>query len=93
MQINYVKGENKGDILIYTLSTCVWCKKTKAFLNEMKLEYRYIDVDLLSPEEEEKAIEDIKKWNPSCSFPTVIINNKDSHAGFHPEKIKESLGL
>ncbi len=93
MKINHVKGKKSKKIFLYTLSTCVWCKKTKTFLNELKLEYDYIDVDLLKDEEKNNVTEEMKKWNPACSFPTIIIDNKDCVKGFSPEQIKEKLSL
>ena len=93
MKIEQVEGNNKGKILLYALSTCVWCKKTKDLLNKLGVEYSYVQVDLLDEEDKGKAIEDIKKWNPSCSFPTIVINDKECVVGFKEDKIKEAIGL
>ncbi len=27
MSMQHVEGENKGDVVLYALSTCGWCKK------------------------------------------------------------------
>ncbi len=89
----HVSGKKLADIFIYTLSTCGWCKKTKAFLNELGLDYNYIDVDLLPENEEDAVVEELKKWNPSCSFPTMVINKEHCIVGFQPDKIKEKVGL
>ena len=35
----------------YAMSTCVWWKKTKRLLDELGLEYSYVDVDVLAKEE------------------------------------------
>ena len=35
----------RDNVLIFTLSTCQWCKKCKRFLEERKMKYRYIEVD------------------------------------------------
>jgi len=41
-----VEGENaKREITIFTLSTCMWCKKCKAWLNGRNIKYRYVDMD------------------------------------------------
>ena len=88
-----VKGKNKGKILLYALSTCIWCKKTKEFLNKLGLEYSYVYVDLLDDNDKDKAMEEIKKWNPSCSFPTLILNNKECIVGYKEDEIKEAVGL
>ncbi len=91
MKIEHVKGENKGKIMLYALSTCGWCKKTKKLLDDLGVEYHYIYVDHLEGNEKEKTLEEIMKWNPRCSFPTVVINNKKCIVGFKEEKIKEAL--
>lgn len=93
MAITHVEGKKAGDIIIYTLSTCIWCKKTKQFLNELGVSYKYIDVDLLSGEEKNKVSKEIQKWNPSISFPTIVINNKDCILGYQPDRIKETLDI
>ncbi|OGF49677.1 MAG: NrdH-redoxin [Candidatus Firestonebacteria bacterium RIFOXYA2_FULL_40_8] len=93
MQAKHVKGKKAADIMLYTLSTCIWCKKTKEFLKELGVEYFYIDVDTVSGEEKEKVSEEIEKWNPAVSFPTIVIDNKESVLGFQPDEIKEKLKI
>jgi glutaredoxin len=56
------------------------------------VEYDFVDVDLLSGEEKESIIEDIKGINPKCSFPTIIIGDKVI-VGHKEEEIKEALGI
>lgn len=91
MIIQHVEGENRGSIMLYALSTCGWCKKTKALLNEMKVAYDYTDVDLLDKEEKRTAMDEVKKWNPACSFPSMVINDSQCIIGFNESKIKEAL--
>ena len=91
MVMKHVKGKNKGDIVMYALSTCGWCKKTKRFLNEMGVEYDYTDVDLLEGEEKTRVMEELERWNPRRSFPTLVINN-ECIVGYQEEKIKEAIG-
>jgi len=93
VKIEHIKGKNKGKILLYALSTCGWCKKTKDFLNKLGVEYSYIFVDLLDESDKEIVMNDVRKWNPACSFPTVVINEKRCIVGFKEDKIKEALGL
>jgi glutaredoxin len=93
IKIEYVKGKNKGKILLYALSTCIWCKMTKELLDKLAVEYSYIYVDLLKDKDKDKVTNDIKKWNPMCSFPTMIINDKSCIVGFKEKEIKEALGL
>jgi len=79
-------------VKIYTLSTCSHCKSTKKFLSECAVEYDFVDVDLLEGEERKAIIEDVKRFNPKCSFPTIIIGEKVI-VGYKEEEIKEALGL
>ena len=79
-------------VKMYTLSTCSHCKATKRFLDDCRVEYEFTDVDLLDGEERASILEDVKKWNPNCSFPTIIIGDKVI-VGFKEEEIKEALGL
>ena len=93
IEIKHINGKNKGKILLYALSTCIWCKKTKDLLNSIGVEYSYIFVDLLDESDKEHVLNDIRKWNPPCSFPTIVINNKECIVGFKEDKIKEALGI
>lgn len=91
MPMEHVKGENKGSVVLYALSTCGWCKKTRMLLEELGIEFNYIYVDLTEDEERSDVIKDVQKWNPQLSFPTVVINNKDVIVGFKEDEIKEKL--
>jgi glutaredoxin len=56
------------------------------------VKYEFTDVDLLSGEEKAAVIADVRKLNPRCSFPTIIIGDKVI-VGFDEKSIKEALGL
>jgi glutaredoxin len=79
-------------VKLYTLSACRHCKLTKQFLNDCLIKYEFEDVDLLEGKERKAILEDIKKWNPKCSFPTIIIGD-NVVVGFKENEIKEHLGL
>ncbi len=80
------------NIMIYTLSTCSHCKATKKFLNDCNVEYDMVDVDLADSEERKAILEDVKKLNPRCSFPTIKIGDRVI-VGYKEKEIKEALGL
>jgi glutaredoxin len=82
----------QGKVKLYTLSTCSHCKATKRFLSECKVEYEFTDVDLLQGDERAAILEDVRRFNPACTFPTIIIGNKVI-VGFKEDEIKEALGL
>ena len=79
-------------LTFYTLSTCGYCEITKKMLDDLEVEYESIVVDLLSPEEKEEAVEEIKKFNPRCTFPTLIYGD-EVITGMKLQKIKDMLGL
>jgi len=87
----HVEGKNKGNIMLFALSTCGWCKKTKKLLNELGVEYHFVDVDLLKGEQRDETLNELEGWNPRCTFPTLVINDK-CIVGFKEEEIKEVLG-
>jgi glutaredoxin len=89
--LKHVDGTKKGDITLYALSTCGWCKKTKGLLNDMNLDYNYVDVDLLADADREEAMEEIRLWNPTCSFPTLVIDNNKCIVGFKEQEIRGLL--
>jgi len=88
----HVEGKKKGKVVLYALSTCVWCKKTKQLLTGLGVDFSYIFVDELAPKEMEKVYEEVKRWNPSGSFPVLVLNDKKSIVGFRESEIREALG-
>jgi glutaredoxin-like protein NrdH len=91
MDVKHVKGKTKGKIMLYAISTCVWCKKTKKLLDSLNVDYYYIDVDLLDEEKKGKVEEEVTKWNPLCSFPTLVIDDKECVVGYDEEEIKRKI--
>jgi glutaredoxin-like protein NrdH len=92
MDIKHIEGRKKGKVMLYALSTCVWCKKTKRLLGELGIDYHFVDVDLASDKDKDEIKTVVVKWNPSGSYPTIVIDDKQSIVGYDPEKIKEVLG-
>ena len=94
MKYEIIKGKNKKHhVKIYTLSTCGWCKKTKELLQELDVEYEYIDVDTLTGNDILQVSEEVKKYNKFRTYPTIVID-KGKHVilGFNDTEIKEYLG-
>jgi glutaredoxin-like protein NrdH len=91
MAVEHVAGRKAGKLMLYALSTCVWCGKTKKLLNELGVEYDYTDVDQLTGAEREAAIKTVTKYNPACSFPTLVIDDEKCIVGFKENEIREAL--
>lgn len=86
-----VDGKNKGYVMLYALSTCVWCKKTKKLLDEEQIKYQYVYVDKIHGEDKKEIIKELEEKNPARSFPTLVINDK-SIVGYKEDEIKKSIG-
>lgn len=92
MLMQHVDGENKGKIVLFALSTCGWCKKTRMLLEDVGAEYDYIYVDLLQGDERQEVVKQVEKWNPQLSFPTMVINDDETIVGFNEDRVREILG-
>ena len=92
MIMQHVEGQNKGKLVLFALSTCGWCKKTRALIEDLNADYNYVYVDLLKGEERDEVVEMVKKWNPQVSFPTLVINDEKTIVGFKEDEIKEEIG-
>ncbi len=94
MHFSKVQGKkNTHKVVVYALSTCVWCKMTKQFLKDNEIEYEYVDVDLLQPEEKEQVRQQILSKGGSLSYPTTIVNDNKVITGFRKDLLKEALGV
>jgi len=79
------------EVKVYALSTCVHCKNAKEYLDQCGVKYDCVHVDTLTGDERKATIEEVKKLNPSVSFPTLVIDGKVL-VGFSKEKVDEALG-
>jgi len=91
MEIKHVEGEDLGSIMLYALSTCPWCKKTKTLLQQLGVKYDYVDVDLLSEDEQLAIEEELSHWTDDLAFPTLIINNQTVIVGYQEQKIRNAV--
>ena len=92
------RGRNLGvredhRVVLFALSTCVWCRRTRQFLEDHNISFDYVYVDLLEAQERESAKNIVQRWNSRVSFPTLVIDDEDCVVGFKPEKIRDALGL
>lgn len=85
------KSSKDRKVFLFALSTCIWCRKTKALLNQLGIKYDFVDVDLLEGEEKEKIRAKMRKYNPQMSFPTIVIDDEICIAGFDEKRIREEL--
>lgn len=87
----HVEGENRGKILLFTLSNCTWCRQAKKLLDAWGIEYDYVDVDLAERKDRSTLMEVIEEQDPACIFPTVIIDGQTCFSGADKYKMKKAL--
>ena len=94
METMIVDGTHSmNKVFLYTLSTCGWCKKLKAFLNENSVRYEYIDLDQCTKDDQIEAVDELKAKKLAIAFPVTVINDETVIQGFKKEQIVEALGL
>jgi glutaredoxin-like protein NrdH len=94
MPFSKVPGKkNSHKVVVYALSTCVWCKMTKQYLKDNEVEFEYIDVDLCEPEEKEQIRKQIQSKGGSLNYPTTVVDDKKLITGFRKDQLKEALGI
>jgi glutaredoxin-like protein NrdH len=92
------RGHNEGthndhQVLLYALSTCIWCRKTRQLLEDEDVTFDFVYVDLVDADERKAAREHIRKFSDRTSFPATIFDDADCIIGYKPDQIKERLGL
>ncbi len=90
MQIEHVDGRDHGKVMLYALSTCGWCAKTKQLLTDLGVAFDYLYVDKVGPDEQKTVVEEVEKYNPSLSFPTVVIGDR-TIVGFREDELRRAL--
>ncbi|MBD3228385.1 MAG: hypothetical protein GF329_09370 [Candidatus Lokiarchaeota archaeon] len=88
-----IPGENNShDVQLVTISTCVWCNRLKRLLNENKVDYDYIDIDLIQRGEKNRLKNLLYDYTDRLSFPMCFIDG-ELVQGFKENIIKNKLGV
>ncbi len=87
-----VEGKNKTkDIQIFTLSTCMWCKKCKKYLKDKDVQYKYVDVDKIQPSQKAKILAYLKEnYSQRISYPFLVCDDKYI-LGYDQKKYEELM--
>ncbi len=80
------------DVKVFSLSTCSHCRAVKKLLGKCGVKYEFTDVDQLDGEERKAILEDVRKFNPRGSFPTIVIG-ETVIVGFKEDEVRSALGL
>jgi glutaredoxin len=79
-------------VKVFALSTCPYCRMTRAYLDENDVEYDVVEVDLLTGDERTEAIDEVKAISGGTSFPVVLVD-EEIIIGFNKKRMKELLDL
>jgi glutaredoxin len=77
--------------MLFALSTCVWCKKTKRLLDGLDISYEFIYVNELSGKDKAEVTKEMKKFNPHLTFPTIVVDGDKVIMGFKEGQIMRAL--
>jgi len=82
------------NVLVLALTTCAFCTRGMEYLRNKDIEFRYVYIDKLSPQEKKKLSEEFKdKFGQRVLYPTIIIDESDFQLGFIEKAWSKSLGL
>ncbi len=79
-------------VKLFALSTCPYCRMTRAYLDENDVEYELTEVDHLEGEERQAAVAEVKELSGGTSFPVIVVDG-EVVVGFNKKLLKERLGL
>ena len=76
-------------VILYTLSTCPWCRKAKQFFAERNIPFTYIDYDLADQATQGKILQELDAGG-ATGFPFVRIGDTVI-AGYQPALYSKAL--
>jgi glutaredoxin-like protein NrdH len=83
--ITHVEGrrDQKKEIFLFALSTCIWCRMGKKWLNDRGYAYSYLDIDKIPVEEKNQIRNELVKLvGETPSFPFLVIDDEKWHSGY-----------
>ena len=93
MQFSVVEGEDRGDVRLFTLSSCAWCGKVKDLLNGLGVRYRFVDTDLLEEPEQDEVVKYLDSITEKWGFPVLLIHEKYMLCGYKEKTTRKLLGF
>jgi len=82
----------RKNITLYSLSTCIFCQAIKKMFDDLAISHTCIQADELLAADKKKVLHELKRVNPRCSFPTVVVDD-EVVVGYKIQEIKEKIGI
>lgn len=84
--------KNPGEIRVYALSTCAFCKKALRFLRDNSISFSYVFVDELGQDVKERLKAELReKFREDVGFPFLTMDDSKVIVGFNEEKYTDML--
>ena len=82
---------SKHKVKLYTISTCIWCKRLKNKLDSADISYSYVDIDMLPYEEKEDLKIQLRQHRPRLAFPMMFVDDQFISNEAIDQKIEDLL--
>lgn len=92
IKFKHVDGDSTKKVILYALSTCGWCHRTKELLNKLGVAYDFVDVDLVDDKTSQEIEAEVIKWSKKEVYPTLVIDNKVGFLATDLDRVKKELG-
>ena len=83
---------SEKDVVLYGLTTCTYCRKVREILDQLGVNYKAVDLDLLSGNEKAQVLMELGQYNPKQTFPTTVVGEQVI-TGFREQELKDALGI
>lgn len=85
-------SDGNRKVEFFALSTCGWCRKTKSWLDDHRVNYNIVYVDLAAEAEKTAAKERILQFVSRLSFPVIVVDDgREVIQGYQPDRFEEIL--
>lgn len=93
LEFIYQEGENNpGEIKMYAISTCAFCRKAIRFLKENSICFSYVYMDELDREVKHQVkVELREKFKKEIGYPFVVIDDEQIIVGYTEDEYKKTF--
>lgn len=96
-KLEYIKvdGRKKDmNVVVFSLSTCGFCKRAMGFLESNGIEYSYVHLDKIPLDQKTVVKKELQEsYGSAVAFPFVIINDSETIVGFVEADWKARFGI
>jgi glutaredoxin-like protein NrdH len=87
-------GKADHEITVYALSTCGFCKRALAYLNDKGISYRYLYMDHIPLEKKNEVKKILKeRFKVDIAFPFAVVDGDKHLVGFIEPDWTRTLGV